>query len=168
MSIFQYLARCGVSALLLLLPLGAVAEPPSERATITLEVTDRAALALALAELEAKGVVRESKVNYKAPERVATDRVTTESIVAERVLKKSDAVRLDVELISIRYDQEGKGVFTTATGTVWRETVASPARSRLDPRKTYKGIITTGMIGGFRLNLEGVVRELKVEPIRTP
>jgi len=73
MSIFQYLARCGVSALLLLLPLGAVAEPPSERATITLEVTDRAALALALAELEAKGVVRESKVNYKAPERVVTD-----------------------------------------------------------------------------------------------
>jgi hypothetical protein len=46
--------------------------------------------------------------------------------------------------------------------------VASPARSRLDPRKTYKGIITTGMIGGFRLNLQGVVRELKVEPIRAP
>ena len=59
MSIFQYLARCGVSAVFLLLPLGALAEPPSERATITLEVTDRAALALALAELEAKGVIRE-------------------------------------------------------------------------------------------------------------
>ncbi len=86
MSIFQYLSRCGVSALLALLPLGAVAEPPSEKATITLEVTDRAALASALAELEAKGVVRESKVDYKASERIATDRVTTESIVADRVL----------------------------------------------------------------------------------
>lgn len=168
MSIFQYLARSSASALLLLLPLGAVAEPPSEKATITLEVTDRAALASALAELEAKGVIRESKVDYKAPERVAINRVTTESLVAERVLNKSDAVRLEVELTSIRYDQEGKGVFTTATGTVWRETVASPARSRLDPRKTYKGVITTGLIGGFRLNLEGVVRELKVEPIRAP
>ncbi|MGA0800625.1 MAG: hypothetical protein ACO3P5_09310, partial [Steroidobacteraceae bacterium] len=120
MSIFQYLARSSASALLLLLPLGAVAEPPSEKATITLEVTDRAALASALAELEAKGVIRESKVDYKAPERVATNRVTTESLVAERVLNKSDAVRLEVELTSIRYDQEGKGVFTTATGTVWR------------------------------------------------
>lgn len=168
MSIFQYLARYSASALLLLLPLGAAAEPPSEKATITLEVTDRAALASALAELEAKGIIRGSKLEYRAPERVASDRATTESVIAERVLKKSDAVRLEVELTSIRYDQQGKGVFTTATGTVWRETVASPARSRLDPRKTYKGVITTGLIGGFRLNLEGVVRELKVEPIRAP
>ena len=44
--------------------------------------------------------------------------------------------------------------------------ITSPARSRLDPRRTYKGVITSGLMGGFRLNVEGVVRELKVEPIR--
>lgn len=81
--------------------------------------------------------------------------------------QKPDAVRIEVELTAVRYDADGKGVFTTSTGTVWRETVTSPVRSRLDSRRTYKGVITSGLMGGFRLNVEGVVRELKVEPIRT-
>lgn len=138
-----------------------------EKATITLEVVDRAALEAALAELQSQGVIRSSKIDYaltqtsRAP--AATDRV-----VAERILKKPDAIRIEIELSAIRYDADGKGVFTTSTGTVWRETVASPVRSRLDPRRTYKGVITNGLMGGFRLNVEGVVRELKVEPIRTP
>jgi hypothetical protein len=84
------------------------------------------------------------------------------------VLKKPDPIRIAVELTAVRYDADGKGVFTTANGTVWRETVAAPTRSRLDARRTYKGVITSGLMGGFRLNVEGVVRELKVEPIRIP
>lgn len=160
------------AALITLLPYLVWADAAPQKATVTLEVSDRAALEAALTELQTRGVARVSKIEY-APERVQAETankepVAAERIVAERALKKPEAVRLEVELIGIRYDGEGKGVFTTATGTVWRETVASPTRSRLDPRRTYKGVITSGLIGGFRLNVEGIVRELKVEPIRSP
>jgi len=146
-------------------PVWAQAEP--EKATITLEVADRAALEAAMTELQNQGVIRSSKIEY-APARQSVPPATTDRIVAERALKKPDAVRIEVELAAVRYDADGKGVFTTSTGTVWRETVTSPVRSRLDSRRTYKGVITSGLMGGFRLNVEGVVRELKVEPIRTP
>ena len=146
-------------------PAWSQAEP--EKATITLEVADRAALEAALTALQNQGVIRSSKIEY-APARQSVPPATTDRIVAERALKKPDAVRIEVELAAVRYDADGKGVFTTSTGTVWRETVTSPVRSRLDSRRTYKGVITSGLMGGFRLNVEGVVRELKVEPIRTP
>lgn len=140
-----------------LLPTFAVAQVSPQRATITLEVANKEELEAALAELQRRGVVLAPKIEYQ------TDRV-----VAERSLKKPDAVRIEVELTTVRYDSEGRGIFTTSSGTVWRETVPSPARSRLDPRRTYQGVITTGLIGGFRLNIDGITRELKVEPIRTP
>ncbi len=139
-----------------LLPTCVVAQSSPQRATIRLEVTNKEELEAALAELQRRGVVLAPKIEYQ------TDRV-----VAERSLKKPDAVRIEVELTTVRYDSEGRGIFTTSSGTVWRETVPSPARSRLDPRRTYQGVITTGLIGGFRLNIDGVTRELKVEPIRT-
>ena len=146
-------------------PVWSQAEP--EQATITLEVVDRAALEAALVELKERGVLRSSKIEYAAtPRRIAP--TPTDRVVAERVLKKPDPIRIAVELTAVRYDADGKGVFTTANGTVWRETVAAPTRSRLDARRTYKGVITSGLMGGFRLNVEGVVRELKVEPIRIP
>ena len=146
-------------------PVWAQAEP--EKATITLEVADRAALEAAMSALQNQGVIRSSKIEY-APARQSVPPATTDRIVAERALKKPDAVRIEVELTAVRYDADGKGVFTTSTGTVWRETVTSPVRSRLDSRRTYKGVITSGLMGGFRLNIEGVVRELKVEPVRAP
>lgn len=140
-----------------LLPTFAIAQSSPQRATITLEVANKEELEAALAELQRRGVVLAPKIEYQ-----------TDRLVAERSLKKPDAVRIEVELTTARYDSEGRGIFTTSSGTVWRETVASPVRSRLDPRRTYKGVITSGLIGGFRLNIEGVTRELKVEPIRTP
>lgn len=146
-------------------PTWAQTEP--EKATITLEVADRTALETALAELKTRGVIVSSKIEY-APTRTSILPATTDRVVAERALKKPDPVRIEVELTAVRYDADGRGVFTTSSGTVWRETVTSPTRSRLDPRRTYKGIITSGLMGGFRLNVEGVVRELKVEPIRAP
>ena len=154
-------------ALVALAPYPTWAQSESEKATITLEVADRAALEAALAELKIRGVIANSKIEY-APTRTSVSPAATDRAVAERVLKKPDVIRIEVELTSVRYDVDGKGIFTTSTGTVWRETVTSPVRSRLDPRRTYKGVITSGLMGGFRLNVEGVVRELKVEPIRAP
>ena len=154
-------------ALVAFAPYSIWAQSESEKATITVEVADRAALEAALAELKIRGVIANSTIEY-APTRTSVPLVATDRAVAERALKKPDPVRIEVELTAVRYDADGRGVFTTSTGTVWRETVTSPTRSRLDPRRTYKGIITSGLMGGFRLNLEGVIRELKVEPIRTP
>ena len=154
-------------ALFALSPDAARSQTEPEKATITLEVADRTALEAALAELKTRGVIVSSKMEY-APTRLNILPAATDRVVAERALKKPDPVRIEVELTAVRYDADGRGVFTTSTGTVWRETVTSSTRSRLDPRRTYKGIITSGLMGGFRLNVEGVVRELKVEPIRAP
>lgn len=140
-----------------------------EKATITLESASRAELEAVLMELKKRASIRVVKVDYAAnADKASVGPSSEEQVAVDRALKKREPVRLDVELTSIRYDNEGKGIFTTATGTVWRETVASPTRSRLDPKRTYRGVITTGLIGGYRLNVEGVVRELKVEPIRAP
>lgn len=156
---------CVALVAVLATPVWSQAEP--EQATLTLEVVDRAALEAALVELKSRGVVRSSKIEYAAtPTRIVP--APTDRLVAERVLKKPDPIRIEVELTAIRYDADGKGVFTTANGTVWRETVSSPMRARLDARRAYRGVITSGLMGGFRLNVDGVVRELKVEPIRIP
>ena len=76
---------------------------------------------------------------------------------------------LEVEIVGAVYDSTGRGRFTTATGTVWREVVPAPADQRLKPTRRYRGTITLGVISGYRMQLEGVPRILKVAPVgRTP
>lgn len=72
---------------------------------------------------------------------------------------------LAVEIVSAVYDATGRGRFTTATGTVWREVVPAPADQRLRPARSYRGTITLGVISGYRMQLEGVPRILKVAPV---
>jgi len=72
---------------------------------------------------------------------------------------------LEVEVVSAVYDATGRGRFTTATGTVWREVVPAPADQRLKPTRRYRGTITLGVISGYRMQLEGVPRILKVAPV---
>ena len=71
---------------------------------------------------------------------------------------------LEVEVVAAVYDATGRGRFTTATGTVWREVVPAPADQRLRPGRRYRGTITLGIFSGYRMQLEGVPRILKVEP----
>jgi hypothetical protein len=47
---------------------------------------------------------------------------------------------------------------------VWREVVPAPADQRLRPGRRYRGTITLGIFSGYRMQLEGVPRILKVEP----
>jgi hypothetical protein len=76
---------------------------------------------------------------------------------------------LEVEIVSAVYDSTGRGRFTTATGTVWREVVPAPSDQRLKPARRYRGTITLGVISGYRMQLDGVPRILKVAPVgRTP
>lgn len=70
-----------------------------------------------------------------------------------------------VQLVRIRYGRDGLGFFTTSEGQVWRETVAAPARRRLDPDRTYEAVIDRGFMGGFRMNIDGITWEYKVEPL---
>ncbi len=87
---------------------------------------------------------------------------------ATGVAGASDADRapqpLAVEVVAAVYDATGRGRFTTATGTVWREVVPAPADQRLRPGRRYRGTITLGIFSGYRMQLEGVPRILKVEP----
>jgi len=71
---------------------------------------------------------------------------------------------LAVEVVAAVYDASGRGRFTTATGTVWREVVPAPADQRLRPGRRYRGTITLGIFSGYRMQLEGVPRILKVAP----
>lgn len=72
---------------------------------------------------------------------------------------------LEVEIVGAVYDSTGRGRFTTAAGTVWREVVPAPADQRLKPGRRYRGTITLGVISGYRMQLEGVPRILKVAPL---
>lgn len=75
---------------------------------------------------------------------------------------------LTVEVIAATYDASGRGRFTTSTGTSWRETVPTPAEQRLKNGRKYTGTITLGVFGGYRMQLNGVPRILKVEPVERP
>lgn len=79
--------------------------------------------------------------------------------------RQAEPEAVTVQLVRIRYGRDGFGFFTTADGQVWRETVASPSRHHLDPERTYNAVIDRGFMGGFRMNVDGVRWEFKVEPL---
>lgn len=74
------------------------------------------------------------------------------------------AEEANVEIVRIRYGRDGYGIFTTADGQVWRETVAAPARRHLNPERTYQAVIHRSILG-FRMNVDGIRWEYKVEPL---
>jgi uncharacterized protein YggE len=71
-----------------------------------------------------------------------------------------------VEIVAAIYDSTGRGRFTTAAGTLWREVVPTPLQQRLKNGRTYRGTITAGVFGGYRMEVEGIPRILKVEPVK--
>ena len=75
---------------------------------------------------------------------------------------------LAVEIVAASYDATGRGRFTTAVGTVWREVVPTPREQRLVNGRRYAGTVSAGVFGGFRMQLTGVPRILKVEPVSAP
>ena len=89
-------------------------------------------------------------------------RVFRAATVQERA---AEPTSLDVVIVSVRYDGGGRGQFETEAGQFWRETVASPSNSHLRPGRRYEARIDRGALGGFRMNVKGLRRELKVEPL---
>lgn len=131
------------------------AEPARGRATLVVEYESREALDALLAALE-----RNAEIN------VVSSTVSQEREVVRKALEKPVPVTLTISFIAVRYDADGRGVFRTDSGSLWRETVVTPKTQRLRPGQRYTGVITRSVLGGFRLNVEGVVREFKVEPIQ--
>lgn len=80
---------------------------------------------------------------------------------AERVAEPEE---VRVQITRVRYGRDGFGFFTTADGQVWRETVTAPERRRLESGQTYEAVIHRGMLG-FRMNVDGIRWEYKVEPL---
>lgn len=82
---------------------------------------------------------------------------------AQSATREDERVR--VQIVRIRYGRDGYGIFSTDNGQVWRETVPAPRRRHLDPAQSYEAVIHRNALGGFRMNVDGIRWEYKVEPL---
>lgn len=67
-----------------------------------------------------------------------------------------DATEIAVTIVATSYNGKGLATFRCADGQVWRETMASPERRRLDPEREYTARIVRGTFGGYRMHVDGV------------
>ncbi len=73
---------------------------------------------------------------------------------------------LSVSIVAVRYNSAGLGVFKFEDGQIWRETEESPQHLRLKPDQHYPAVIERGKVGGYRLQVEGIKRMLKIERLK--
>lgn len=71
-----------------------------------------------------------------------------------------------IAIVDVSYDAAGRGRLVDERGHIWRETVPSPAHLRLKGQRRYTATLSRGTLGGWRLVVDGLVRELKVELLR--
>lgn len=79
--------------------------------------------------------------------------------------RAAEVEEVRVQLVGVQYGRDGLGLFRTADGQYWRETTSAPARRRLDTDRTYEAVIERGVLGGFRMTVDGIRWEYKVEPL---
>jgi len=83
----------------------------------------------------------------------------------EEAARAEDAV-VRVSIVRVSYGRDGLGRFVTAEGQIWRETVAAPERRWLRAEEApFEGEISRGPLGGFRLNIDGIRWEYRIEPV---
>jgi hypothetical protein len=71
-----------------------------------------------------------------------------------------------VQIVSVAYNAEGRGVFVMADGQEWRETERTPQPQRLKTDRQYTGTVERGRLGGYRMYLDDVRRMIKVERVK--
>lgn len=71
-----------------------------------------------------------------------------------------------VQIIATQYNSAGQGIFKLDNGQIWRETEVTPRHLRLEPGNPYQATLERGAIGGYRMQVEGVRRMLKVERLK--
>jgi hypothetical protein len=69
----------------------------------------------------------------------------------------------NVEIVAVSYDARGFGTFRTADGQVWKETEAGKRKPRLTADRKYTVRIEHGMLGGYRMFVDGIKWMFKVE-----
>ncbi len=74
--------------------------------------------------------------------------------------------QVTVRIIAVRYDSAGLGVFKLDNGQIWRETEDIPEHMRLDPGRQYQATLGRGTLGGYRMQVEGLRRMLKVKRLK--
>lgn len=71
-----------------------------------------------------------------------------------------------VRITSFAYNSQGMGQFRLENGQVWRETEKSPRQYRPETGQQYEATIERGKVGGYRMQVEGIRRMLKVERLK--
>ena len=71
-----------------------------------------------------------------------------------------------VRIVSTRYTSQGLGVFIFDNDQIWRETEAMPRHLRLESDQAYAATLERGTVGGYRMQVEGIRRMLKVERLK--
>ncbi len=91
------------------------------------------------------------------------------SMGAEQIDQGRNAQRPDpvnVEIVSISRDREGRLVFVMADGQAWRETETGLDSRLLESGKSYPARIERGKVRGYRMYIDGIRRMIKVERIK--
>jgi len=84
--------------------------------------------------------------------------------VQARERASADAPQLvAVQIVGVSYDARERGTFRTADGQVWRETELLERRPRLSTSKQYTARIERGVVGGYRMYVDGIRWMYKVE-----
>ena len=125
-----------------------------------------ACLEAALAAHENKGTqpAAPAVASHPAAPAVASDPETANPaddraaglLIETTPVERSADDELTVQIVETRYTAAGLGIFRTADGQVWRETMASPERRRLKAGQHYTARITRGKLGGYRMHVDGV------------
>ncbi|HKX56377.1 MAG TPA: hypothetical protein VJN01_09750, partial [Xanthomonadales bacterium] len=84
----------------------------------------------------------------------------------KRASGELDEQPLTVRIVAVRYDPAGLGLFKLDNGQIWRETEVFPRHLRLDPGGEYQAVLQRGSVGGYRMQVEGIRRMLKVERLK--
>lgn len=126
---------------------------------------------------EAKSAAREVQPAAEASPSIADDAAPTglgAEQVKARLRSKGEAPKEDkppkekviVEISEIVYPRSGRTLFFTEDGQIWRETDSYSQGRRLSTNKKYTAEITQSMFGGYRMNIDGVRRIIKVERLQ--
>jgi hypothetical protein len=104
----------------------------------------------------------EDALRNKPPAKPAVE-IGMEQIEARERASADAPQHVSVRIVGISYDARERGTFRTADGQVWRETELLDRRPRLSPSKQYTARIERGVVGGYRLYVDGIRWMYKVE-----
>lgn len=74
--------------------------------------------------------------------------------------------QVEVQIASVSYSDDGRGLFQMTDGQLWSETERSPKGLRLNPGQQYSARIQRGTLGGYRMHVDGMRRMIKVERLK--